>query len=34
MRSDNFNKPGVNILQKARKLFPKATNKLFPKSDA
>ena len=26
--------PGVNILRKPRKLFPKATNKLFPKSDA
>ena len=25
---------GANILRKGRKLFPKATNKLFPKSDA
>ena len=25
---------GVNILRKPRKLFPKATNRLFPKSDA
>ena len=25
---------GVNVLQKPRKPFPKATNKLFPKSDA
>ena len=25
---------GANILRKGRRLFPKATNKLFPKSDA
>ena len=25
--------PGVDILRKPRKLFPKATNKLFPNSD-